>query len=264
MKRACKFFYKICRIGTFISILLIAIATLVACSPNNITNQNNETKPEVNKKIEISMEEAIAIGMAEANKYYDNLKITEVHSYDNDYLRSINAGEDGKRQWWYVTFANEKNNEVDMLLVDGKIEEIYKYDIQGNNGLFDLSEIKLTAREAVQKAKELGLRGGNPDNDEEEWVSGFNFKLEYASLVKSPEDEKIFFEVIGISPNGNFAHVDFDATTGELLLAEEKIEHKNGDVEWKPFSSSLALKKRARSYFKVGNMQKSLLRKNAI
>lgn len=31
------------------------------------------------------------------------------------------------------------------------------------------------------------------------------------------------------------AHVDFDATTGELLLAEEKIEHDNGDVEWKTF-----------------------------
>lgn len=60
-----------------------------------------------------------------------------------------------------------------------------------------------------------------------------SFTISYASLAESPEERKIFLEVIGISPDGNFAHVDFDAVTGELLLAEEKIEYPNGDVEWK-------------------------------
>lgn len=41
---------------------------------------------------------------------------------------------------------------------------------------------------------------------------------------------------ISISPNGNFAHIDFDAATGELLLAEEEVEYNNGDVEWKSFN----------------------------
>ena len=49
-------------------------------------------------------------------------------------------------------------------------------------------------------------------------------------------DIRIFLEVIGISPNGNFAHVDFDAATGECVLAEEKIEYSNGDVEWVKFN----------------------------
>ena len=60
--------------------------------------------------------------------------------------------------------------------------------------------------------------------------------MSYGSLAESPDDIRIFLEVIGISPNGNFAHVDFDAATGECVLAEEKIEYSNGDVEWVKFN----------------------------
>ncbi len=35
--------------------------------------------------------------------------------------------------------------------------------------------------------------------------------------------------------DGAVARVDFDADTGELLLAEEEVEYGNGDVEWKSF-----------------------------
>lgn len=186
------------------------------------------------KKIEISMEEAIDMCIKEAPKYYDNLQITCVHSYDNDEYRSELAGADGKRQWWYVSFANEKLNYVDILVCDGQIEAVVPIDENGHNGLIDLSDVNMTAEEAVKKAQEMGLRGGNPNN-EDEWVSGYNFKMSYASLVSSPDDKKIFLEVIGISPNGNFAHIDFDATTGEVILSEEKIEYPNGDAEWKEF-----------------------------
>ena len=88
----------------------------------------------------------------------------------------------------------------------------------------------------MRKVQELGLRVGNPQNAEE-WVSGYNFKLSYASLLSALEDMRLFLEIIGIfSPEGNFAHVDFDAATGELLLAEEKIEYENGEIEWKNFN----------------------------
>ena len=112
----------------------------------------------------------------------------------------------------------------------------YNKDWNGNNGLFSLSDINITAEEAVRKVQELGLRVGNPQNAEE-WVSGYNFKLSYASLLSALEDMRLFLEIIGIfSQEGNFAHVDFDAATGELLLAEEKIEYENGEIEWKNFN----------------------------
>lgn len=232
--------------------IILAVVTLTACSQESsidedfteLASKNDnknyleeyETKilEENSDKIEISMEEAISMGIEEASKHYDNLQLTEVHSYDNDQNPEIFSGDDGKRQWWYVNFANEKQNYVSILICDGKIEAVEQFDSNGNSGLLDLEDINLTAEEAVQKAQKMGLRGGNPDN-QEEWVTGYNFKMSYASLVDSPEDVNIFLEVIGISPNGNFAHIDFDAVTGEVILAEEEIEYSNGETEWKIF-----------------------------
>ncbi len=189
---------------------------------------------EAKEKVEVTLEEAVAMGQQEADKYYDHLRLTEIHSYDNDADRSMTAGEDGAREWWYVNFANEELNYVSIMISGGEMV-VNAFDENANNGLFDLSEVQLTAKEAVEKAKQLGLRGGNPKN-EEEWVSGYNFKLSYGSLIQSPDDIRLFFEVIGISPDGNFAEVDFDGMTGELLLAQEQVEDEKGNVTWKIFA----------------------------
>lgn len=185
-------------------------------------------------KVEISMEEAISIGIKEAEKHYDGLCLTEIHSFDNDQTIDRSAGSDGKRQWWYVDFANEDNNYVSVLIADAQPVEVVCYDDNWNAGLIDLSSVALTSEDAVKKAQDMGLIGGNPENGVD-WASGYHFKLQYASLMESPDDRKVFFEVIGISPNGNFAHVDLNAVTGECLLAEEKIEYDNGEVEWIKF-----------------------------
>ena len=238
--------------------MVFVAVTLTACSqespadddytkPISKNDNNDHEEPEEyedtesildenNDKIEISMEEAISMGMEEASKYYDNLRLTEVHSYDNDQNPEIFSGDDGRRQWWYVNFANEAQNYVSILICDGEIGAAEKFDSNGNTGLINLEDIHLTSAEAVQKAQEMGLRGGDPNN-QDEWVTGYNFKMSYASLADSPEDVRIFLEVIGISPNGNFAHIDFDAGTGEVLLAEEEIEYSNGDTEWKTFGA---------------------------
>ena len=47
----------------------------------------------------------------------------------------------------------------------------------------DMDDVNMTADEAVQKAKDYGLVGGDPDN-ESHWVSGYNFKMSYASLER--------------------------------------------------------------------------------
>ena len=191
----------------------------------------NRESNSYNAKVEISMEEAIAIGLKEATQYYDDLQLTSVYSYDNDYVRKIDAGKDGKREWWYVSFGNEQNNYVNVLVMDGEIVSVFQADDNANSGLINTEDIKMTAEEAVARAVEIGLIGGNPD-DESQWVSGYNFNLSYGSLVSEPDIYRVFLEVIGISPNGNFAHIDFDATTGECILVEEKWEYENGNVAW--------------------------------
>lgn len=222
-------------------IVLLAMA-MTACSQKNAIEKSDmiiteETTDSVEsesyeRKIELSMEEAIAIGTKEASKYYDQLLLTEVHSFDNDQNPDTSSGEDGRREWWYVNFANNEQNYVSILIADGEIINVEHFDSNGNTGLIDIDKIQLTAGEAVKKAQDMGLKGGNSKND---WVSGYNFKMSIASLIDSPDASRIFLEVIGISPNGNFAHIDFDAVTGEVLLAEEKIEYDNEEVEWKKF-----------------------------
>ncbi len=208
--------------------------TPAVADSGGIETPSADTSSQEDDKIEISMEEVILIGKDEAAKYYENLQLTSVYSYDNDYDRSMMSGDDGKREWWYVNFANEKNNYVSIMIVDGEVGHVEHFDQNGNNKLIDMDDVNMTADEAVQKAKDYGLVGGDPDN-ESHWVSGYNFKMSYASLASSPNDYRIFLEVIGISPKGNFAHIYFDAATGELLLAEEEIAYSDGDVEWKSF-----------------------------
>ncbi|MDL2302186.1 hypothetical protein LJC58_07520, partial [Lachnospiraceae bacterium OttesenSCG-928-D06] len=216
---------------------------LLSCSAEGTAEEMEYNKKVVEEEkmtesediiVEISMEEAIDIGMSEAQKYYDNLKVTKVYSYDNDSIPLITAGNDGKRECWYVQYANSNSNYVMVLILNGEVFDVWHFEEHGNSGLIEWTDIKVTTKEAVEKASEIGLCGGNPER-EEEWITGYNFQLLYSSLVGTPEEEKIFLEVIGISPNGNFARVDFDASTGEILLAEEKIEHDNGDTEWKAF-----------------------------
>lgn len=213
-------------------LVLIAFVTIffLACSNGTITEDDEISI----KKTEISMEEAVFIAHEEADKYYDNLQVIEVHSYDNDDERSQTSGQDGKREWWYVDFGNELCNYVSILIRNGQVLHVVAEEENWNGGLIDFENVVMTSEEAAQKAKELGLRGGNPEN-EEEWVSGYNFKLSRSSMRETPEKIYIFMEVIGISPNGNFAHIDFDASTGEILLKEEKIIREDGSQEWKEF-----------------------------
>lgn len=75
-------------------------------------------------KIELSLEDAVAIAQKEAARYYDGLRLTMVYSYDNDKVREKSSGSDGRREWWYVNFANEKSNFVSVLIADGEILEI--------------------------------------------------------------------------------------------------------------------------------------------
>ncbi len=89
-------------------------------TPNSETS-NVEAPSEEDDKIEISMEDVIYIGKDVAAKYYDDLQLTSVYSYDNDHDRSVMSGNDGKREWWYVNFANEKNNYVSIMIVDGAV-----------------------------------------------------------------------------------------------------------------------------------------------
>ena len=120
---------------------------------------------------------------------------------------------------------------MDAVVCDGAIVAVETAAEDGRAAPIDLARVRLTAADAVTAAMRIGLRGGNPD-DEDEWVSGYNFRLSRAAAGDGPDKGRIVLEIIGISPAGNFAYADFDAETGELLSAREKIERSGEDVRW--------------------------------
>ena len=221
----------------YLPLNLVLCVMLIGCGTANKhitdTTQKKVDDTDVEKtNEEVSINEAVDIAYKKANEFYDDLELTEIHSYDNDEYPSEDSGIDGKREWWYVNFANTDNNYVSVLICDGKIQSVVPMEENGNNGLFSMDDITVTADQVINIATNYGLRGGNP-NVEEEWVSGFNYKIEYSSLTDMPDDKRLFYEVIGISQDGNLAHVDVDATTGDVLLAEEKIEFTNDNFQWR-------------------------------
>ena len=214
-------------VGRLFWALLLAIAVSGGCG------HRPDREPDAGLKTEISMEEAIAMGADEARTRDEGLRLTRIHSYDNDSIRSAAAGADGRRQWWIVRFGGEDGRRMDAILCDGAVVAVETADADGCDAPIDMARVKLTAAEAVVAAAKLGLRGGNPAC-EDEWVSGYNFRLSSTASEESG-GRRVVLEVIGISPAGNFAYTDFDAETGELLSAAEKIERCGEEVRWADF-----------------------------
>jgi hypothetical protein len=210
-------------------LFILSLTVLTSCTTREADDHNYEETI-----IFISMEDAMALVLEIGKDYYDDLTVTKVHSHDNDTKPSSSAGEDGTRQMWTIALGNEADDSVTAYIKNGVAINVLPFESISNNGLIPMNQLNMTAKEAVEAAKKTGLRGGNPDIVEE-WVSGYNFDLEFGSLVKAPGVRRVFLTVIAISPDGNFARVTFDAQTKELVLSEEKIEYEDGSVIWQEF-----------------------------
>ena len=151
-------------------------ASLLAIAVSGGCGHGPDREPDAGLKTEISMEEAIAMGADEARTRDEGLRLTRIHSYDNDSIRSAAAGADGRRQWWVVRFGGEDGRRMDAILCDGAVVAVETADADRCDAPIDMARVKLTAAEAVAAAAKLGLRGGNPAC-EDEWVSGYNFRL---------------------------------------------------------------------------------------
>lgn len=223
--RDISFLYYQIGLGCFLLICSIVIYGVIQLGKTASKDEVDAIENTINPYA-ISMKEAVDIAGLKAKEYYSNLLLTEIHSYDNDTVRCENAGIDGMREWWYVNFANEQGNYVSVLIHGQTIIAVEQYEENGNQGLFTIENIKINCAEAVSIARNLGIRGGNPDVDSE-WVSGYNFQIGYGSLSSSPENRILLVGVIGVSDDGSLSRVYVDGMTGEILIAEKK-----GNTGW--------------------------------
>lgn len=185
------------------------------------------------QKEETTIKEAISIAYIKVKELSSDTKLTKIVSADAMVKPSEESGADGTRTVWNVVFTDTKSNaEYNTFVVRGKAE-IKEDRNKGAKKGINNSDIKIDSTDAIKIAKEQKeLKPGITNKD---WAAGYHFNLEAVSFYEIPNKEFLVIEVFGISPKGNFAHIDIDATNGKIIYSGEKTYDENGKGIWNPF-----------------------------
>lgn len=182
---------------------------------------------------EITMKKAISIAYLKAKELSSDVRLHKIISTDAMDKSSEKSGEDGTRRVWNVFFTDTKSNsEYNIFVINGEAE-IKDYRNEGYKKGINDSDIKIDSTDAIKIAKEQ--KGLNPGVSGKDWAVGYHFKLDYVSFYEMPDKEFLAIEVFGISPKGNFAHVDIDATSGKIIYSGEKTYDEKGEGIWSTF-----------------------------
>ncbi len=179
------------------------------------------------------MKEAISIAYSKAKELSPDAKLHKIISTDAMVKPSEESGSDGTRTVWNVFFTDTKSNsEYNIFVIRGKAEVKEDRNEGAKKGIND-SDIKIDSTDAIKIAKkQKELKPGIPNKD---WAIGYHFKLDYVPFYEISDNEFLVIEIFGISPKGNFAHVDIDATSGKIIYSGEKTYDENGEAIWTPF-----------------------------
>lgn len=218
-------------LSAFICILFIFL--IVVASIKIHTNLSSQTtSPISSPKEETTMKEAISIAYTKVKDLDPDAKLAKIISTDARVEPSEESGSNGTRPVWNVTFTDTKSNaEYNIFVSCGKAEIFEDKNKVVRKAISD-SDIKIDSTDAIKIAKEQKeLKPGIPNKD---FAIGYHFNIYYASLNGAASD-KLIMQVIGISPNGNFAHVNIDASNGNIIDSSEKTYDENGKAIWTPF-----------------------------
>lgn len=213
-------------------IIIIVTIVILAISVCTIINQNNNNN-ELSELL--TLKEAAELSISEAKKWAEDatlVYITSVDTSDSNY----ESGSDGTRRAWTCFLESKiKNSSYLVGIYDGKVT---KSEEDGGEGTstrppIDINSI-VDSPEALNIAKKKGLQASGKKQDE--WIKGYDYMLRYAELSNDLDTSYLAILVYGISPNGNFAHVVIDATTGDILNASEETSYdKDGHSIWEDF-----------------------------
>ncbi|WP_155268519.1 hypothetical protein [Clostridium beijerinckii] len=179
------------------------------------------------------MKKSISIAYAKVNELSPDAKLIKIISTDAIVKPSEESGSDRMCAVWNVAFTDTKSNaEYNIFVVHGKAKIMEDKNRAPKKGIND-SDIKIDSTDVLKIAKEhKNLKPGIPNKD---WAIGYHFNLDYVSYYEIPDKEFLVIEAFGISPKGNFAHVDIDVTNGKIIYSKEKIYNEDGKAIWISF-----------------------------
>ena len=163
---------------------------------------------------EITLKEAIDIGLERAKEWNVNATLTSVNSVDETMGGS--RGETGKRFKWFMIFIVPGTEDYVLIGISEKKITVFEPSKQTPGPTIPYDEIKLDSSDVFQLAKDkYGLKQGI------DWATGYNFTLD--NIDGTP-----ILTVVGNDRDNHFTRISFNAQNGEVVSAIHKLPYGGG------------------------------------
>ena len=188
---------------------------------------------------EITLKEAIDIGLQRAKEWNVNATLTSVNSVDETMGGS--RGETGKRFKWLMIFIVPGTDDYVLIGISEKKITVFEPGKQTPGPTIPYDEIKLDSPDVLQIAKDkYGLKQGK------DWATGYHFTLD--SIDGTP-----ILTVVGNDRDNRFTRISFNAQNGDVVSAIHKLPYGGGLLSKRNGTDNLTKKGMAITGVVAGN-----------
>ncbi|MGE7841664.1 WD40/YVTN/BNR-like repeat-containing protein [Lysinibacillus sp. NPDC093712] len=188
---------------------------------------------------EVTLKEAINIGLQRAKEWNVNAVLSSVNSVDEKMGGS--RGETGKRFNWFMFFVVPGTDDYVIIGISEKKIWLFKPGKQTEGPTIPYDEIKLDSSDVLQLAKaKYGLKPGK------DWATGYHFTLDRI-------DGKPIITVVGTDRDSRFTRISFNAQNGDVVSAIHKLPYGGGLISRRNATENLTKKGMAITGVVAGN-----------
>ncbi|MEH7481537.1 hypothetical protein V7157_10770 [Neobacillus drentensis] len=183
------------------------------------------------EKGELSLKEAINLGLGRAKEWNDNASLIRVTSVDETIGGS--RGETGKRFSWFLSFiVPGKEGRLLLGISKGKITVFEQLKESAQDQTIAYNDIKFDSADVVKIAKDkYGLKPGK------DWATGYHFTL---NII----EDKPTITVVGIDKDKLFTRISFEAKNGKITGAIHKVPYGGGLISLNQGSNTSKITKK--------------------
>ncbi|MEK4404793.1 hypothetical protein MKZ26_10250 [Sporosarcina sp. FSL K6-6792] len=163
---------------------------------------------------EITLKEAIDIGLQRAKEWNVNATLSRINSVDE--TKGGSRGDTGKRFIWSMFFVVPGTDDFALIGISEKKITVFRPDKQSPDPTISYDEIKLDSSDVLQLAKDK--YGLNPGKD---WATGYHFTLDNIDGIP-------ILTVFGNDRDSRFTRISFNAKNGDVVSAIHKLPYGGG------------------------------------
>ncbi|MEH6908763.1 hypothetical protein, partial [Neobacillus drentensis] len=197
--------------------ILVALSIVSSLFYLGFKNENKAASDVSNK--ELSLKEAINLGLDRAKKWNENASLSRVSSVDEKMGGS--RGGTGKRYKWHLNFMVPGTNKALLLGISkGEISTFQEYEEPNDGGYLKLDIIKFDSPHLLKIAKQkYALQKGV------DWATGYQFTL------SRDNNGKPTVTIFGLDKDNLFTRINLDPKNGKITSAIHKVPNGGGLIK---------------------------------